>query len=56
MLNQVNHPVLHHKLSLLRHVDTKASEFRQLVKDISSLLAMEASKDLTLTEVQGVSF
>jgi len=47
--NQVEHPLLIHKLSLLRKIDTPKKEFRELVSEITSLLAYEVTKDLPLT-------
>ena len=40
------HPLVRHKLSILRHVDTEPKKFRQLVKEITALLAYEATADL----------
>ncbi|MDX1523050.1 MAG: uracil phosphoribosyltransferase, partial [Anaerolineae bacterium] len=48
------HPLVKHKLSLLRNKDTKPKKFRELVREISMLLAYEATQDLALetTEVE----
>jgi uracil phosphoribosyltransferase len=43
-----NHPLLLHKLTLLRSKETEAKLFRELVRDISSLLFYEAAQDLEL--------
>lgn len=40
------HPLIQHKLALLRDVKTMPKEFRKLVKEISLLLAYETTKDL----------
>jgi uracil phosphoribosyltransferase len=47
------HPLIRHKLTLLRDVDTGAKKFRELVREVSILLAYEATADLALepTEV-----
>ncbi len=41
----INHPILRHKLGLLRDKNTSSFEFRELVKEISKILAYEAMKD-----------
>lgn len=43
-----NHPLVQHKLTLLRSVDTEPKKFRQLVREISMLLGYEATQDLGL--------
>ena len=42
---QISHPLLEHKLSYLRDKKTNSFEFREIVKEISKLLAYEAMKD-----------
>jgi uracil phosphoribosyltransferase len=44
------HPLVQHKLSLLRSVDTEPKKFRELVRELALLLAYEATADLELTE------
>jgi uracil phosphoribosyltransferase len=41
------HPLVKHKLSILRDVNTEPKKFRQLVKEITALIAYEATLDLT---------
>jgi uracil phosphoribosyltransferase len=41
-----NHPLVRHKLSLLRHKETDSKKFRELTKEIAILLAYEATADL----------
>ena len=41
-----NHPLVQHKLSLLRHKETDSKKFRELTKEIAILLAYEATADL----------
>jgi len=43
--HHVNHPILKHKLGLLRDKNTSSFEFRELVKEISKVLAYEAMSD-----------
>jgi uracil phosphoribosyltransferase len=45
------HPLIKHKLTLLRGVNTEPKEFRDLVREIASLLGYEATQDLALNEV-----
>lgn len=45
------HPLVAHKLALLRSVETKPKKFRELVREISILLAYEATTDLALENI-----
>ncbi len=45
-LTVVDHPLVQHKLTLMREKDTPTAVFRQLLHEISTLLAYEATKDL----------
>ncbi|HEB63961.1 MAG TPA: uracil phosphoribosyltransferase [Chloroflexi bacterium] len=45
------HPLVAHKLARLRNKDTKPKKFRELVREISALLAYEATADLELMPV-----
>jgi uracil phosphoribosyltransferase len=53
-LHVSKHPLILHKLSRLRDVETNPKKFRELVKEIACLLAYEATEDLATTprEVQ----
>ncbi len=42
------HPLVAHKLTLLRDINTKPKNFRELVREIAALLAYEATSDLVL--------
>lgn len=48
-LNIVDHPLILHKLSLMRAKDTPSAVFRQLLREISFLLAYEVLRDLPTT-------
>ncbi len=48
----VDHPLIQHKISLLRNKETGTKEFRDLVSEIAMLLCYEATRDLTTKEVQ----
>ncbi len=47
----VNHPLVQHKLSLMRMEETPSAEFRRLLRELSMLLAYEVTRDLPLTKV-----
>ena len=47
-----NHPLVQHKLSILRNKETGPKEFRELVEEITTLLGYEATRDLPLEEVE----
>ncbi|NET44347.1 uracil phosphoribosyltransferase [Okeania sp. SIO2B3] len=44
----INHPLVQHKLTLLRQVETTTAQFRQLLKEIGMLLAYEVTRDLPI--------
>lgn len=48
-LRIVNHPLVQHKLTLMREKDTSTAVFRQLLREISQLLAYEITSDLPMT-------
>lgn len=48
----VEHPLLQHKLSILRNKQTGTKEFRDLVGEIATLLCYEATRDLPTEEVE----
>jgi uracil phosphoribosyltransferase len=48
----VDHPLVQHKLGLLRDVDTPTQFFRQLVNELAVLLTYEVTKDLPIEEVE----
>lgn len=45
------HPLVRHKLSILRDVQTEPKKFRQVVKEIAGLLAYEATADLATVPI-----
>jgi uracil phosphoribosyltransferase len=48
-LTIVDHPLVQHKLSLMRDQDTPTAVFRQLLREISTLLAYEVTRNLAMT-------
>lgn len=51
-LTVVRHPMVQHKLTIMREKDTSTAKFRQLLREISKLLAYEVTRDLELTTKQ----
>jgi len=47
----IDHPLVQHKLTLLRKAETSAAVFRALLREISMLLAYEVTRDMPLTYV-----
>ncbi len=45
-----SHPLVLHKVTLLRDIDTEPKKFRELIREISALLAYEATSDLLTIE------
>ena len=48
----LDHPLLQHKISILRDKNTGSKEFRELVSEIAMLMGYEATRDLPLKEVE----
>lgn len=48
-LTIVDHPLIQHKLTIMRDKTTPSNQFRQLLREISHLLAYEVTRDLPLT-------
>jgi len=46
----VDHPLVQHKLSMLRSIDTCNKEFRELVEELATLICFEATRDLPTVE------
>lgn len=51
----INHPLISHKVAVLRNRDTSVKDFRTTVKEIAALLFYEASKNLEATEADVVT-
>ncbi len=47
-----DHPLIQHKLSILRNKETSSKDFRALVSEIATLMAYEATRDLPLEEIE----
>ena len=48
----MDHPLIHHKLAVLRNKETPVKEFRELVNEISGLMCYEATRNLPLKDVE----
>ena len=48
----MDHPLIQHKLSHMRDKNTGSKEFRELLNEISMLMAYEVTRDLPLVEVE----
>ena len=48
----LDHPLIHHKLSILRSKQTGVKEFRELVGEIAGLMCYEATRNLPTVEVE----
>ena len=47
----IDHPLVQHKLALLRDKNTGAKQFRELVQELSMLMGYEVTRNLPLTPV-----
>jgi len=47
-----DHPLIQHKLTYIRKKETGTKEFRELVDEIATLMAFEATRDLPLDEIE----
>ena len=48
----LDHPLIQHKLAVLRDKDTPVKEFRELISEISGLMCYEATRNLPTVEVE----
>ncbi len=51
-IHVINHPLLQHKVSVLRDKNTGVKEFREIVGEIASLMCYEATRDLHTEDVE----
>ena len=51
MLNVLNHPLITHKLAIMRNEETKTKDFRQNLDEIAGLMAYEVCRDLPLKPI-----
>ncbi len=48
----MNHPLILHKLSVIRDKNTSVKEFREIISEIASLMCYEATRDLPVEDVE----
>ncbi|SFC33181.1 uracil phosphoribosyltransferase [Clostridium uliginosum] len=51
-VTEISHPLVLHKLSMIRSKDTGSKDFKELVKEISMLMTYEVTRDLNMEEVE----
>ena len=51
-LHIINHPMVQHKLSIMRNKETGSKDFRELLKEIALLMGYEVTRDLPLVDVE----
>lgn len=49
---EMDHPLIQHKVTHIRNKETGAKEFRELVKEVSMLMAYEVTRDFPLMDVE----
>ena len=49
MLHIIDHPLVQHKLSIMRNKNTSTNEFRELLREISLFMGYEVTRDFPLT-------
>ena len=48
----MEHPLIQHKIGIIRRTETSSKEFRELVSEIAMFMAYEATRDLKLTDIE----
>jgi uracil phosphoribosyltransferase len=48
----INHPLVQHKLTLMRRKDASTNTFRRLLNELSSLMAYEVTRDMAMQDVE----
>ncbi len=51
-LTVCDHPLIQHKLTIMRKKETSSHEFRELVKEIATLMGYEVTRDLELSDIE----
>lgn len=49
-IQEIRHPLIRHKLGLLRRSDISTKNFRELAQEVTMLLTYEATKDLSVVD------
>lgn len=48
----MDHPLIQHKIGIIRRKETSSKEFREMIKEIAMLICYEATRELPLEEIQ----
>ena len=48
----IDHPMIQHKLTIMRKKETGSKDFRELLKEISLLMGYEITRDLPLVDIE----
>lgn len=51
-IHVINHPMIQHKLTIMRKKETGSKDFRELLKEISLLMGYEVTRDLPLDDIE----
>lgn len=51
-IQEIRHPLIRHKLGLLRRADISTKNFRELAQEVTMLLTYEATKDLPVVDCE----
>ncbi len=51
-VNVINHPLIQHKLSIIRDQNTGSKEFRELIEEVAMLMAYEVTRNFPLEEIE----
>ena len=51
-LHVIDHPMIQHKLTIMRNKETGSKDFRQLLREISLLMGYEVTRDIPLVDVE----
>uniref|UniRef100_UPI0005BC05D6 uracil phosphoribosyltransferase n=1 Tax=Pseudomonas aeruginosa TaxID=287 RepID=UPI0005BC05D6 len=51
-VHEIRHPLIRHKLGLMRRADISTKNFRELAQEVGALLTYEATKDLPLEQYE----
>lgn len=51
-VTETNHPLIQHKLTFMRDINTGSKDFRELLTEITMLMGFEITKDMPLSEVE----
>ena len=52
MINEIKHPLIEHKLAILRDKKTGTKEFREIISELGEMLCYEAMKDAKMYETE----